>query len=159
LSSNLTRQQRSYSLPTHLCDFELEKNIFLLKPRKQERGEMVDTERRWWVDTERGEMVDTEKRWKAAENIHRGRSSSPKDIGELIERRKKQRDLREFSMTRVCVSLVMKKRKAGRGDSLATERLSCKSIKENASWQRKKGKRRKEVRHISDLMLSTISKK
>jgi hypothetical protein len=54
-------------------------------------------------------------------------------------------------MTRVCVSLVMKKRKAGRGDSLATERLSCKSIKENASWQRKKGKRRKEVRHISRL--------
>jgi hypothetical protein len=29
-------QQRSYSLPAHLCDFELEKNIFLLKPKKRE---------------------------------------------------------------------------------------------------------------------------
>jgi hypothetical protein len=42
LSSKLTRQQRSDSLPAHLCDFELEKNIFLLKPttgreRKQEQ--------------------------------------------------------------------------------------------------------------------------
>jgi hypothetical protein len=48
----------------------------------------------------------------------------------------------------------MKKRKwdcGQEGDGLATERLSCKSIKENASWQRKKGRRRKEVRHISRL--------
>jgi hypothetical protein len=54
---------------------------------------------------ERGDGGWTQRRGeKAAENIHRGRSSSPKDIGELTERGKKQRDLGEFSMTRVCVA-------------------------------------------------------
>jgi hypothetical protein len=101
---------------------------------------------------ERGDGGWTQRRGeKAVENIHRGRSSSPKDICELTERRKKQRDLREFSMIRVCVEEKEVRLWAGRGDSLATERLSCKSIGENASWQRKKGRRRKEVRHISRL--------